>query len=126
MEVALLVKAGMSFLDAPADLRLEGTRRSFPAHPSSVHTCSLSNSFFLKKNISLYVSKWLFILSEGCWFEENFLYFHFLLWGSCLPFWKKQPVSLKLRVLLIEGLGRSVRFKTLLSPLSPSRPGVLH
>lgn len=85
-----------------------------------------SQIHFFKKNISLYVSKWLFILSEGCWFEENFLYFHFLLWGSCLPFWKKQPVSLKLRVLLIEGLGRSVRFKTLLSPLSPSRPGVLH
>lgn len=63
-----------------------------------------------------------FYFLRGCWFEENFLYFHFLLWGSCLPFWKKQPVSLKLRVLLIEGLGRSVRFKTLLSPLSPKPP----
>lgn len=46
MEVALPVKAGMSFLDAPTDLRLEETRRSFPAHPSFVHTRSLSNSFF--------------------------------------------------------------------------------
>lgn len=104
-------------------LRISGWRKhaaDFQLTPALFTLVHSQIHFF--KNISLYVSKWLFLLSEGCWFEENFLYFHFLLWGSCLPFWKKHPVSLKLRVLLMEGLGCSVRFKALLSPLSPKLP----